>query len=365
MISKPYLPSQIQNLTYEENLVKHYKKLEEIQKEDRKKRNVEKEVAGKVKLTESREKIIKFHISEKTNAIEKDNELLLGRLVEISRKKPAALSQVKSENTLPRTLNGPSRRREKNRIAAENEAFARRLLSQQPSFNPKKLENDYEKHHQRVKNMAKLSFLSPRKVRLPPIKYADYDNTKDNKKSVKNAKKEKKMNQSDEYHPRDESPVKTDGNEDIKSKPVIQDSQSSRTQDVKADNQKTQDVKVDHQSRQDAEVDNQKTSQVNTDKQDSQVDVSSKPTEDHVKPASSVVEDNNNTKQDADNNQHKSEVLQENLKSNSANNNESGDENKNASNDIQVDAKQNESSPADEKKPEDEQIQDETDNNTN
>jgi len=138
MLSKRYVPTLIQTLNYEDNLTKHYKKLGEIQKEDRKKKNVDKEVAEKSKFTESREKTIKFHISEKTNAIEKDNELLLGRLVEISRKKPGVLALTKSEVNLPRTLNGPSRRREKNRIAAENEAFARRLLSQQPSFNPKK-----------------------------------------------------------------------------------------------------------------------------------------------------------------------------------------------------------------------------------
>lgn len=54
----------------------------------------------------------------------------MGKLVEISRKKKVGLATIKTEGSLPKTLHGPSRRREKDRIAAENEAFARRLLSQ-------------------------------------------------------------------------------------------------------------------------------------------------------------------------------------------------------------------------------------------
>jgi len=315
MLSKRYVPGQLESLTYEEKLVKHYRKLEEIQKEDRKKRNVDKEVAEKAKFTESREKAIKFHISEKTNAIEKDNELLLGRLVEISRKKPGVLAAVKSESSLPRTLNGPSRRREKNRIAAENEAFARRLLSQQPSFNPKKLESDYEKHHQRVKNMAKLAHFSPRKVKLPPIKYADFDNTKDNKKSVKNVKKEQKKKVHDVdaevevvNEPREVSPVKSQGKEDVPAvKSVVVDSHVAKSQGVSNSQIDSKPVEVENTPQEEAlnkpvEDQKQSTSVANVDNksqvlQDNQQPKSEaknddeKP-EDNIAPNSAVVDQN-------------------------------------------------------------------------
>jgi len=133
-----YLPTQIQVLNFEHDHTVHQKKLDEIQQVEPKKKVVDKDTVAKKQLTEARERNLKFHNSEKALAIEKDNQLLLGKLVEISRKKKPNLFPVKNDANAPKTLNGPSRRREKDRIAMENEAFARRLLSQQPSFNRKK-----------------------------------------------------------------------------------------------------------------------------------------------------------------------------------------------------------------------------------
>jgi len=166
-----YLPTQIQILNFEHDHTMHQKKLEEIQQIEAKKKAAEKDGTSKKQLSEVRERNLKFHNSEKALAIEKDNQLLLGKLVEISRKKKPNLFPLKNDTNHPKTLNGPSRRREKDRIAQENEAFARRLLSQQPSFNRRKLETDYERHNDRVKNMQRLAGLSPRvrKVKLPPL----------------------------------------------------------------------------------------------------------------------------------------------------------------------------------------------------
>jgi len=346
MLSKRYVPTQIESLNYEEKLVKHYRKLEEIQKEDRKKKNVDKEVAEKAKFTESREKAIKFHISERTNAIEKDNELLLGRLVEISRKKPGVLAQVKSETNLPRTLNGPSRRREKNRIAAENEAFARRLLSQQPSFNPKKLEVDYEKHHQRVKNMAKHSTFSPRKVRLPPIKYADFDNTtKDGKKSVKNAKKDQKKKNNDgdidvevDDQPKEVSPVKVQGKEVAPIKLVVTDSHIAKDEGVN-----------------DSQVDNKPVEKPAEKPVEKPIEEPlNKPAEDQKQP----VEDQ---KQSASvvNVDNKSQVLQDNQVPKSGTDQDQKIENNSSPNSAVVDQKSQDDKPVEESVP-NEQIQDDT-----
>jgi len=180
------LPTAIQLHYHENDLLKHYKKLTEIHKAEPKKK-IDVEIGNKSKIIESREKTLKFHNSEKALNIEKENELLLGKLVEISRKKKPNLLPGKAENNHPGTLNGPSRKKEKDRIALENEAFARRLLSQQPSFNRKKLEVDYGKHNERVKQMSKMVGFSPRKIRLPPLKKEDFtlDVKKDHKESGK------------------------------------------------------------------------------------------------------------------------------------------------------------------------------------
>jgi len=237
---------------------------------------------------------------KKTNAIEKDNELLLGRLVEISRKKPGVLASVKSETSLPRTLNGPSRRREKNRIAAENEAFARRLLSQQPSFNPKKLEVDYEKHNQRVKNMAKQPHFSPRKVRLPPIKYADFDNSnKDGKVPRKYYVKKdlkKKVNDVEvDDKPKSVSPVKVQGKENAPVKPVVTDSRT--TKKVLTDSPTKNVVTDSHIAK-------------NEGANDSQVD--NKPVENPVEEVLNIPADDQKQPTSAVNVDNKSQVLQDN-----------------------------------------------------
>jgi len=175
MLAGRHLPTLIQVVNYEQDLNKHHKKLVEIHKGEGKKKIIEKEDPAKGRLGEVREKSIKFHNTEKAVQIEKDNELLLGKLVEISRKKKNNLFPIVNENLHNKSLNAPSRKREKDRIAMENEAFARRLLSQQPCFNRKRLDNDYEKHAERVKLMQRLVAISPKTLRLPPLKYDDFE----------------------------------------------------------------------------------------------------------------------------------------------------------------------------------------------
>jgi len=169
MLGPKNYPTPLQQVNHDTDLGKHHRKLEEIHKSTKNREFLDQHVSDKEKLFEARERGLKFHNSERLVAIEKDNELLLGKLVEIARKKKTA-ADFKADKHNIGSLNAPSRKREKDRIAAENEAFARRLLSQQPSFNRKKLETDYEKHNSRVKQMQKVPFFSPRKTKLPPLK---------------------------------------------------------------------------------------------------------------------------------------------------------------------------------------------------
>jgi len=199
MLGGRHLPTAIQLINQENELFKHHKKLEEIHKaQDKRKKQSDKQITEKTKLFETRERGLKFHHSEKQFAIEKDNELLLGRLVEISRKKKPNLFPLKSEATISKSLHGPSRRKEKDRIAMENEAFARRLLSQQPSFNRRKLDSDFEKHQTRVKNMQKLVVYSPRKIKLPPLRTTEFEKPKSGGKQQRAEKEKRPTNKKEE-----------------------------------------------------------------------------------------------------------------------------------------------------------------------
>jgi len=221
-----HIPTQLQLVQQEHELIKHHKKLEEISN-TKKKAQFDKELNNKSKLFEVRERNLKFHNSEKAMAIEKDNELLLGRLVEISRKKKTNLFPLKTEANLPRTLNGPSRKREKDRIANENEAFARRLLSQQPSFNRKQLETDYGKHQERVKNMQRLVAFSPR-IKLPPLKQADFETKKP--KSGGGRREIKKIQKKTEKIHEDEKEHVTEEKTDRKNREQKKEEPTSSTQ---------------------------------------------------------------------------------------------------------------------------------------
>jgi hypothetical protein len=195
MLGPKNYPTALQMVNFETDLVKHQKKLEEIHKVNKKKEVAEIHTDSKTRLFEARERGIKFHNTEKHLAIEKDNELLLGKLVEIARKKKTA-ADFKFDKQHIGTLNAPSRKREKDRIAAENEAFARRLLSQKPLINKKKFELDYEKHNSRVKQMQKVPLTSPRKVKLPPLSKEEEAMMKSKSgnglKSTKNSTSDKK-----------------------------------------------------------------------------------------------------------------------------------------------------------------------------
>jgi hypothetical protein len=195
MLGGRHLPTYLEAVNFESDLEKHHKKLGQIQNGQIKRKVIDDKDAAK--LLHSRNQNSKFHNSEKHLAIEKDNELLLGRLVEISRKKQNPLFAVSDPLAQQKSLNNNFRKKEKDRIAAENEAFARRLLSQQPSFNRQKLDNDYEKHTGRVKMMQKWMGYAPR-VKLPPIKYDKYEDldrksqSGKEKRTVKEAGKKKR-----------------------------------------------------------------------------------------------------------------------------------------------------------------------------
>lgn len=123
------------------------------------------------KVVELRANNFKYQKEAREAELDRDNNLLLGRLVEITRQKQTKLYNSKSSSALSKpTLHAPHRKMEIERIHMENEALAKRLLTQSSEFNAKRLEKDYEKHVKNVKHVMKLPF-SPKgsKAKLPPI----------------------------------------------------------------------------------------------------------------------------------------------------------------------------------------------------
>jgi hypothetical protein len=177
MIGPKFLPNYLQQRRIDEHMDKHRKKLEEIHVGKPKPKVY---ADNPERIAQLRANNLRFQQSEKLLHIDKHNQILLERLIEISSKKAPALRSSKSEAKLPsNTLHSNYRKKEMLRIAEENEALAKRLLSQQSMFDTKRLEKDFEKHQTIVKNCQKLT-LSPKhgKMKLPPLKVDDKVNPK-------------------------------------------------------------------------------------------------------------------------------------------------------------------------------------------
>lgn len=102
-----------------------------------------------------RKKTKEFLTNEKNITINKDNQILLNKLVEISSGKwssvaPAprrANNRNKSVKVKgPTSLNMGIRKRETERIEKENHAFAKRLFDKQAVLNKKELDKDWAGH---------------------------------------------------------------------------------------------------------------------------------------------------------------------------------------------------------------------------
>ena len=71
----------------------------------------------------------------------RDNQILLNKLVEISSGKWSSIKPSKSSNQVgPKSLNMGYRKRETERIERENHAFAKRLFDKQANLSKKKLD---------------------------------------------------------------------------------------------------------------------------------------------------------------------------------------------------------------------------------
>jgi hypothetical protein len=108
------------------------------------------------KNREDRKKTKEFLTNEKNITINKDNKILLNKLVEISSGKWSSVAPVPTKKNVarnnsvkvkgPTSLNMGVRKRETERIEKENHAFAKRLFDKQAVLQKKNLDDDWAHH---------------------------------------------------------------------------------------------------------------------------------------------------------------------------------------------------------------------------
>ena len=103
-----------------------------------------------------------FLMNEKNIEINRSNQALLNKLVEISTGKWSCVPRDRSADAGRQpacsfmSLNLPYRKKETERIERENHAFAKRLFERPANLSKKKLDNDYKEHVKFKKQIMKL-----------------------------------------------------------------------------------------------------------------------------------------------------------------------------------------------------------------
>lgn len=167
------------------------------------KKEIEQKQNNKYKVLDEKSELLKLRIlnnklkshefveNEKINQIRRNNQLLLDRLLEISKGKwaaPGIKARVKKPKRRvgPKSLNYVTKRKELARIDEENSKLMKRILNQNPIMSTKKLENEYrerrrlQKSLQRNKLVPIQHMLNKKKRmnekstgRLPPLQNSD------------------------------------------------------------------------------------------------------------------------------------------------------------------------------------------------
>ena len=124
------------------------------------------------KNREERKKTKNFLTNERNISINKDNQILLNKLVEISSGKWSSVAPAVKQKKVPRSgsvrdaikgptsLNMVARKRETERIERENHAFAKRLFDKQATLTKKSYDRDWHAHLQRKRQIQKMPSVS-------------------------------------------------------------------------------------------------------------------------------------------------------------------------------------------------------------
>jgi hypothetical protein len=131
-----------------------------------------KEISAMLKKNrEDRKKTKEFLTNEKNITINKDNQILLNKLVEISSGKWSSVAPVPKKKTVrtqsvkgPTSLNMGVRKRETERIEKENHAFAKRLFDKQAVLSKKDLDSDWANHMKHKRLIQKIGPGNPQGI---------------------------------------------------------------------------------------------------------------------------------------------------------------------------------------------------------
>ncbi|CDW76589.1 UNKNOWN [Stylonychia lemnae] len=131
----------------------HQKKLFKI-KED-----LEKKRLKKINADQSYEHL-KSQMIKKINEIKRSNQILLEKLLDISKGKRCEVKQENLQLTLPqqKSLNYQVKKKEAERIDTENQKIMERIVNQNPSLSSKKMHQDYQetKKYKKLKEQKKV-----------------------------------------------------------------------------------------------------------------------------------------------------------------------------------------------------------------
>ena len=112
----------------------------------------------KLRILNNKLKSHEFVENEKINQIRRNNQLLLDRLLDISKGKWAApgMNAKKPKRRMgPKSLNYVTKRKELARIDEENSKLMKRILNQNPILSTKKLEKEYRERRRLQKSLQR------------------------------------------------------------------------------------------------------------------------------------------------------------------------------------------------------------------
>jgi hypothetical protein len=101
----------------------------------------------KLRILNNRLKSHEFEANERINEIKRNNQLLLDKLLDISKGKfaaPGMQHKLPSKRGGPKSLNYVAKKRELERIDNENMKLMNRIVTQNPMLNTKKFEAEYK-----------------------------------------------------------------------------------------------------------------------------------------------------------------------------------------------------------------------------
>jgi hypothetical protein len=173
------------------------------------KKEIEEKQHNKYKVLDERSELLKLRIlnnklkshefveNEKINQIRRNNQLLLDRLLDISKGRwaaPGMKAKKLKRKTGPKSLNYVTKRKELARIDEENSKLMKRILNQNPIMSTKKLESEFRDRRRLQKSLQRNKLLPIQKMlnkkkqnhekstgRLPPLQGSDTPSVADSK----------------------------------------------------------------------------------------------------------------------------------------------------------------------------------------